>query len=194
MARNWLNLKWRQMIARQLDRRPRVGRRTVVRLSIVLVLAAALIVLALQVNRAASAPRSPVEVISAQPLHASYAQPTGSTAPVEAQPGQAQADLPVSFYDFGSLGPQAVVRRDFYLVNRGSAPLLVLQAYTTCGCTSADLTASVIPPGKASRITITFDAGFHPVSGQTVRRGLIIETNDPNQPTTEIWVQASIGR
>jgi hypothetical protein len=41
-------------------------------------------------------------------------------------------------------------------------------------------------------MTLTFDAGFHDVSGQTVRRGVIIENNDPNSPTAEIWTQARV--
>jgi len=41
-------------------------------------------------------------------------------------------------------------------------------------------------------VTLVFDAGFHDVRGQTVRRGLIIENNDPDWPTVEIWAQASV--
>ena len=39
---------------------------------------------------------------------------------------------------------------------------------------------------------VTFDAGFHDVSGQTVRRGVIIETNDPDTPQMEVGVQAAV--
>ncbi len=43
-------------------------------------------------------------------------------------------------------------------------------------------------------MTLTFDAGFHDVSGQTVRRGVIIENNDPNHPVLEIWVEVSVSQ
>lgn len=97
-----------------------------------------------------------------------------------------------AFYDFGTLGPTDVVTRDFVIANTGEAPLTISRAYTTCGCTTADFTATIIPPGQVSIMTLRFDAGFHDVSGQTVRRGVIIESNDPNNSTTEIWVQASV--
>jgi hypothetical protein len=37
-----------------------------------------------------------------------------------------------------------------------------------------------------------FDAGFHDSAGQTVRRGVILETNDPEQPQVEMWIQADV--
>ena len=96
------------------------------------------------------------------------------------------------FYDFGSIGPSDVVTREFVVANQGEAPLTISRAYTTCGCTTADFTASVIPPGKVAVITLRFDAGFHDTAGQTVRRGIIIESNDPERPSAEIWVEAAV--
>ena len=78
------------------------------------------------------------------------------------------------------------------LFNTGEAPLTISRAYTTCGCTTAEITARTIPPGKVASVTLTFDAGFHETAGQTVRRGLIIENNDPRNPKAEIWIQATV--
>jgi hypothetical protein len=39
---------------------------------------------------------------------------------------------------------------------------------------------------------MNFDAGFHDARGQTVRRGIIIENNDPTNPQIELWAQASV--
>lgn len=99
-----------------------------------------------------------------------------------------------TFHDLGVIGPQDVVTYEFAIFNEGEAPLTISRAYTTCGCTTAEFTATVIPPGKVSVMTLTLDAGYHDISGQTVRRGVLIENNDPNQPQMEIWVQASAGR
>lgn len=96
------------------------------------------------------------------------------------------------FYNFGRVGPQDVVERTFIIRNTGDAPLTISRAYTTCGCTIAEISASVIPPGKVATIRLIFDAGFHDAAGQTVRRGLIIENNDPNQSQAEIWIQAAV--
>src|SRR5690606_38916554 len=99
---------------------------------------------------------------------------------------------PESFYDFGRIGPQEVVEQTFVIRNEGQAPLTISRAYTTCGCTTAAFSASIIPPGKVATVRVIFDAGYHDAAGQTVRRGIIIENNDPDQSQTEIWVQAAV--
>jgi hypothetical protein len=96
-------------------------------------------------------------------------------------------------YNFGSVGPTEIATHDFVIANQGEAPLTISRAYTTCGCTTADFTATVIPPGKVAVVTMKYDAGFHDARGQTVRRGIIIENNDPNNPQVELWAQASVG-
>ncbi len=163
---------------------------------------ALLAIIALMAGTAALAVRSrgavvrAIEIVYTHPMHAVYAIPARIVPMFLPQAagssGQARVQIPTDFYDFGPISARAVVHRDFLIINQGSAPLVILQAYTTCGCTSAELTATIIPPGKASRVTVTFDAGFHPVAGQTVRRGLVLETNDPGRPEVEIWVQASV--
>jgi len=97
-------------------------------------------------------------------------------------------------YNLGSIGPTDVVTHDFAITNLGEAPLTIARAYTTCGCTTAEFTATVIPPGKVSVVTMILDAGFHDVRGQTVRRGIVIENNDPKNPQVEIWAQAAVRR
>lgn len=105
-----------------------------------------------------------------------------------------QPEIAVSeaFYDFGSIGATEVARHDFIIANQGDAPLTINRAYTTCGCTTAEFSSTVIPPGKVVVMTLVLDAGYHDVRGQTVRRGVIIENNDPNNPEIEIWTQADV--
>ena len=127
-----------------------------------------------------------MEPLSAAPLAASP-----ETAP--AQASGPRLELSSSFYDFGVLrSASAPVRRDFYIINHGSAPLVIRQAVTTCGCTTAELSAASAPPGTSIRTTVIFDPAYHDLSGQTVRRGLILLTNDPDHPEVAIWVQASL--
>jgi hypothetical protein len=85
-----------------------------------------------------------------------------------------------------------VVEHEFIIRNVGEAPLTISRAYTTCGCTTAEVSARVIQPGQVATVRLIFDAGFHDTAGQTVRRGLIIENNDPNQSEAEIWTQAAV--
>lgn len=105
---------------------------------------------------------------------------------------QPKVALNEDFYDFGVVNSTDVVEHTFYLKNIGDAPLTITRAYTTCGCTTARLSATVVPPGKAIAVTVIFDAGYHDVRGQTVRRGVIIENNDPQNPQVEVWIQATV--
>ncbi len=127
------------------------------------------------------------------PLHAVHEMGEGPPIPFLAKDGpQPQIEVSESFFDFGKVGATEVVTHEFVVANTGEAPLTISRAYTTCGCTTADFTSSIIPPGKVATISLRFDAGFHDTRGQTIRRGIIIENNDPNQSNAEIWVQASV--
>jgi len=105
---------------------------------------------------------------------------------------QPKISIPADYYNFGSVGPRDVVRRKFIVRNEGEAPLTISRAYTTCGCTTAEFSARIIPPGKLALVTLVFDAGFHDARGQTVDRGIIIENNDRGKPTAEIWTRAAV--
>ena len=137
----------------------------------------------------------PEDVVSDSPLHAVHEMEPSNLASIPFLPKkgpQPKIAIPEDFYSFGSVGATEVVQHEFAIANVGDAPLTISRAYTTCGCTTADFTATVIPPGKVSIMTLTFDAGFHDARGQTVRRGVIIENNDPRNPQVEIWTQAAV--
>ncbi|MDH3594510.1 MAG: DUF1573 domain-containing protein [Rhodospirillales bacterium] len=130
-----------------------------------------------------------------RPFRAIHEMRAGPPIPfLPADQPQPKIVVPSSYYDFGQIGAKAVVKRTFLVRNEGDAPLTISRAYTTCGCTVADFTARVIPPGKAALVTLILDAGFHDVRGQTVKRGIIIENNDRRKSKAEIWTRASVAR
>ncbi len=133
------------------------------------------------------------DVVQDQPIRAVHEMKGGPPIPFlpEDQP-QPKISIPESFYDFGGIWPKAVVKHEFIIRNVGEAPLTISRAYTTCGCTTADISARVIPPGKLAVVLLRFDAGFHDTRGQTVSRGLIIENNDRGNSKAELWVKASV--
>jgi hypothetical protein len=135
------------------------------------------------------------DVVYDQPIQAIHEMDGGSLdkiAFLQSDGPQPKVVLLEDFYDFGSVGPTEIATHEFVILNQGEAPLTIHRAYTTCGCTVADFTATVIPPGKVSIVTMRYDAGFHDARGQTVRRGIIIENNDPNNPQIELWAQAAV--
>jgi len=138
---------------------------------------------------------NPEEVSHQKPLYAIHEMEPFDPDSVPFLPEdrpQPAISIPKSFHDFGSVGPNEVVKQEFVIVNEGEAPLTISRAYTTCGCTTANFTGTVIPPGDVSVLTLRFDAGYHDTRGQTVRRGVVIENNDPNNPQMEVWAEASV--
>ncbi len=136
------------------------------------------------------------DVVREKPMHGGH-EIAMDAAPIAipflpADGPQPRIDIPVDSYDFASIAPAERVAHVFVIRNAGQAPLTISRLYTTCGCTLADLSGSVIPPGKLALLTVTFDAGLHDVRGQTVRRGVMIENNDPTRPLAEIWIQATV--
>lgn len=133
------------------------------------------------------------EVVRDKPFRAIHEMEGGAPIPFlpKDQP-QPTIEVPEGVYNFGRIGPTSVVRYRFAVRNAGEAPLTISRAYTTCGCTTADFTARVIPPGKVALVTLIFNAGFHDARGQKVRRGLIIENNDPRRSNAEVWTMASV--
>lgn len=138
---------------------------------------------------------NPEEVSHEKPLYSVHEMEpfNPDTVPFLPEDGpQPAISIPKTFHDFGSVGPNEVVKQEYVIVNEGDAPLTISRAYTTCGCTTANFTGTVIPPGEVSILTLRFDAGFHDTRGQTVRRGVIIENNDPDNPQMEVWAEASV--
>ncbi len=133
------------------------------------------------------------DVANIQPILAIHEMGEGAAIPFLPK-GEPQPNIviPETSYDFGTIGAKDVVEQTFVIRNTGEAPLTISRAYTTCGCTKAEISASVIPPGSVATVKLVFDAGFHDAAGQTVRRGLIIENNDPEQSQAEIWIQAKV--
>jgi hypothetical protein len=117
-------------------------------------------------------------------LGVALATPAAGTSP--------KADLPVRFHNFGTVKQSEVASWSFEIANRGDAALVISSGYTTCGCTTAELSTAEIPADKSGLVTVYFDPQ-QTSSGSVVRRGVILETNDPQKPQIEIWIQASVG-
>jgi len=135
------------------------------------------------------------EVIKGGALRAVHEMKNGPPVPFlpVGQP-QPEIEVPTAVHDFGRISPRAVVTHTFLIRNVGAVPLTISRAFTTCGCTTAVVSARVIPPGKAASVELRFDAGFHDTRGQQVKRGLVIESNDRRNWKTTVWTRASIRR
>ena len=61
-------------------------------------------------------------------------------------------------YNFGTFPKSdAVVRCSFPFTNTGTAPLIIHQAFASCGCTIPTYTKEPIKPGEKGVIDVTYD-------------------------------------
>ena len=104
---------------------------------------------------------------------------------------QANVDLPLLSMDWGTIPAKPPVSQTFPIQNTGNKSLLINSVVTSCGCTAAALSSSVIPPGQRADLKVTFDPGFHATEGP-VTRLVWLKTNDPDTPVVELRLDANV--
>ncbi|MCR5180524.1 MAG: DUF1573 domain-containing protein [Bacteroidaceae bacterium] len=91
-------------------------------------------------------------------MHALEPQKTKVTVATE-QPGEKYAEIRFDTltHDFGSFKEsEGVVSCEFGFTNVGSAPLVIHQAISSCGCTAPDYTKSPVKPGERGVINVVY--------------------------------------
>lgn len=117
--------------------------------------------------------------------------PNTPPRPVDAGTPQANVDLPLATWEWGTIPAKPPVVQTFPIQNTGDQPLLITNVVTSCGCTTAHLSSSVIPAGQRADLVVTFDPDFHATSGP-VTRLVWLETNDPDLPVVELRMDANV--
>jgi hypothetical protein len=119
--------------------------------------------------------------------------PRQTPAPQPAPEGAAlpRLDLPTISHDFGRIPGRPDVAHVFSVQNTGTADLRIWNLVTSCGCTTAELSSSIIPPGQRADLTVTFDPDYHVTQGEVVRL-IWFATNDPTQPWAEVRFTADV--
>lgn len=109
--------------------------------------------------------------------------------------GTPQADVIVtpSNRDLASVGSKDVIDLNYAVINQGTQDLIVDSMSTSCGCTTAELSNNIIPPGTRADLKVRFDVGFHRVEhGERVVRIVWMKTNDPDTPIATARLTATI--
>jgi hypothetical protein len=119
-------------------------------------------------------------------------QQTPAPQPAPAGVPLPRLDLPGDSYDFGRIPKKPDVAHVFAVQNTGTADLKIRNLVTSCGCTTAELSSSVIPPDQRADLTVTFDPDYHETQGEVVRL-VWFATNDPTQPWVELRITADVG-
>ncbi|MFQ3577249.1 MAG: DUF1573 domain-containing protein [Cytophagales bacterium] len=63
----------------------------------------------------------------------------------------------LSSYDFGKVKMGDIVKYSFQFTNSGTEPLIISNAYASCGCTVPTWTKEPIAPGKTGEIYVEFN-------------------------------------
>ncbi len=96
-------------------------------------------------------------------------------------------DKPV--FDFGAIPQGKKVEHAFILKNRGNTPLTIKNTRTSCGCTVANVTSSVIEPGKSTEIKASFDSSNF---FGNIAKTISVETNDPKNSVYTLTLKGTV--
>lgn len=87
-------------------------------------------------------------------------------------------------FDFGIIKEGDIVERQFTFTNKGTAPLLIVKASSTCGCTVPEWPKEPVPPDSSSSIVVKFNSLGK--AGAQSKEVTIFANTIPNQNTITI--------
>ena len=61
-------------------------------------------------------------------------------------------------HDFGKIKEGDKVTYEYKYVNSGKSPLIISDAYATCGCTTPEIAKEPVQPGASSTVKVTFNS------------------------------------
>ncbi len=112
--------------------------------------------------------------------------PGASAAPPGPQP-KIEIDNPL--FDFGTALEGTTVHHTWKIKNTGNGRLIIRGVKTSCGCTAAAPTKTILAPGEEAAITAGFDTRFQKGHQE---RSITAMTNDPDTPQAIMTIQGVI--
>jgi len=106
-----------------------------------------------------------------------------------AQGAQPKVEVSPANFDFGTVDEGTKSKAVYTLKNTGGAELIIYDIRPTCGCTVANLSKKIIPPGDSATLEAIYDS--HNASGQ-VRRFINVRTNAPDMQTLSLALSANV--
>ncbi len=82
-------------------------------------------------------------------------------------------------HDFGVLSEGEIVEFDFGFTNKGKTPLVIAEAYSSCGCTVPSFPVEPILPGKRSNIHVRFNSTDK--EGKVFKRIVVLANTYPEK-------------
>jgi hypothetical protein len=102
--------------------------------------------------------------------------------------GEPEITFDTLIYDFGNLieGEKASVT--FKFKNTGTSDLLILDAYSTCGCTIPEFSDQPVAPGEEGKIDVVFDSANR--SGLQ-NKTITLKINNQSGEKS-LWIKANV--
>jgi len=72
--------------------------------------------------------------------------------------GVPEIKFDTTYHDFGTLVQGEQVAFTFKYVNKGSADLIIYDAFSTCGCTVPEFSREPVSPGAEGKIEVVFNS------------------------------------
>ncbi|MGA2408895.1 MAG: DUF1573 domain-containing protein [Candidatus Binataceae bacterium] len=92
-------------------------------------------------------------------------------------------------YDFGIVTSGVPVTHVFKIRNTGTGDLIIGGVNTSCGCTAAKPTKSVLASGEETEIKVTFDTRF---DRGPATRTITVLNNDPKDQQAELTIKGDV--
>jgi len=93
------------------------------------------------------------------------------------------------FWDFGKVSEGIVLKHVFNLKNDSPTTLVIKNLQTSCGCTGSVVSRNEIPPGKVSKVKVTFKTKGY--SGK-VKQYVYVYTTQAQNPIIKLTVEAEV--
>lgn len=97
-----------------------------------------------------------------------------------------------SVYDFGEIPNNTPVSTVFIIENTGKKPLLIRDAWASCGCTVPQWPKEPIMPGKTGELKVTFTSEPYQ-AGQKIQKNVTITGNFPGQ-VKKVTIKGKVDR
>lgn len=120
--------------------------------------------------------------------------PSAGSALLGEQPGAAAAGAPKievaePAYNFGTALSGPPISHVFMIKNVGNGPLEIRNVASSCGCTAAKPSKTILAPGEVSTIAASVDTHFERGHSLSV---ITLATNDPANPSLQLKIEGVI--
>jgi hypothetical protein len=133
---------------------------------------------------------------SATPARYAFAAdlPSAGSALLGEQPGTAAAGVPKAevadpAYNFGTALSGPPISHVFMIKNVGNGPLEIRNVTSSCGCTAAKPSKTILAPGEVSTIEASVDTHFEQGHSLSV---VTLTTNDPANASLQLKIEGVI--